>query len=118
MRRTFSTKLLDQCLQSERIEREQERERTLLLLLRTLPKLAEIYGIREAYIFGSLARPGRFRKDSDIDIAVLGLRKRLYFAFMAALRNALAREVDVIELEQHPWREKILKDGIRWKKTN
>lgn len=61
MRRTFSTKLLDQCLQSERIDREQERERTLLLLLPTLPELAEIYGIREAYIFGSLAKPGRLR---------------------------------------------------------
>ncbi|MEK7727540.1 MAG: nucleotidyltransferase domain-containing protein [candidate division KSB1 bacterium] len=118
MPRTFNTDILDQCLQRERLENEKTRKRTLRQLTQLLPKLAGDYGLREAYVFGSLTKPGRFRKNSDIDIAVLGLKKKDYFAFMAALRNALEREVDVIELESHPWREKILEAGIQWKEPN
>ena len=33
----------------------------------------------EAYLFGSLILEGRFRQNSDIDIAVLGLKKYDYY---------------------------------------
>lgn len=116
MRRTFNTDILDQYLQRERAENEIKREQTLAQVMSLLPKLARDFGLREAYVFGSLTQPGRFRKHSDVDLAVRGLKKENYFAFMAALHNALEREVDVVELERHPWREKILETGIRWKK--
>ncbi len=118
MRRTFNTEVLEQCLQRERIENEKKREQTLAQVMSLLSKLAREYSLREAYVFGSLAKPGRFRNHSDVDLAVLGLKKENYFAFMAALRNNLEREVDVVELDHHPWREKILETGIKWKKRN
>lgn len=78
MRRPFNTDILEQCLQRERSENEKSREHTLQKLLQLLPQLSKQYGVREAFVFGSLATPGRFHQNSDIDIAVFGLQKKIF----------------------------------------
>ncbi len=58
--------------------------------------------IRRAYIFGSVTRPGAFRADSDIDVAVEGeLSADAYFSLWRDLEAALPGwEVDLVELDQ------------------
>ncbi len=50
-----------------------------------------------------------------MDFAFLGLEKDKFFYTVAFLSNYLEREVDVVEMEKVKFREKIKKEGIKWK---
>jgi hypothetical protein len=118
MVKPFKTTLLDQQLRKKRQENEKIRQQTLQQLLRMLPQLAVRYGFARAYVFGSLTKKGRFQKTSDVDIAVEGLTDEKYFAFMAELSDLLDREVDVIQIERHHLKKRILETGLEWKKSS
>jgi predicted nucleotidyltransferase len=118
MTKPFKTTLLDRHLRRQQQENERMRQETLQRLLRLLPKLAPRYGFDQAYVFGSLAKKGRFRKTSDIDLAVRGLTNEKYFSFMAELSDRLGREVDVIQLEKHHLSKRIMETGITWNKKD
>lgn len=76
--------------------REAERQRWLARVREIVLDLSPRYpGIRRVYLFGSLAQPGRFRSDSDIDLAVECDTLEAESAFWRALERALARDVDV-----------------------
>ncbi|MBI4587022.1 MAG: nucleotidyltransferase domain-containing protein [Planctomycetes bacterium] len=87
-----------------------------------MPRLAEKYGFSQAYIFGSLAKKGRFHKNSDIDLAVSGLSDEYLFRFGAELSECMGREVDVLQVEQLKKRphlnQRILEAAIEWKKKS
>jgi len=57
----------------ERQEAEALRKEALKEARKAVLELARDFRIRKAVLFGSVLAPGRFRKDSDIDIAVEGL---------------------------------------------
>lgn len=118
MKRAYDTGILDAHLKRRREENETSRARTVRLIMNALPRLAKRYGLREAYIFGSLTKPNGFRKNSDADLAVEGLRNRDYFSLRAELVRLVDREVDIIQLESHPLRKQILASGVRWKKKS
>lgn len=118
MTRQFKTTLLDQHLRKERRENEKTRKQLLQHLLRALPQLAARYGFARVYVFGSLTKKGRFRKTSDVDVAIEGLTDEKYFTFMTELADLLGREVDVIQLERHHLKERIIESGIEWKKSD
>jgi len=118
MTRPFKTTLLDQHLRKERQENEKIRQQTLKQLLRALPQLAARYGFARAYVFGSLTKKERFRKTSDVDLAVEGLTDEKYFTFMAELSGLMGREVDVIQIEKHHLKNRILETGLEWKRNN
>jgi len=66
-----------------------------------IEKAAEIlkkHGCSEVFIFGSLVK-GRFNDNSDIDIAVRGLKDEDYFKVLAELGRDLLCEVDLIDLD-------------------
>ena len=86
--------------------------------LRLLPSLSRKYGFQSAYLFGSLTKAGRFRDDSDVDVAIAGLKNDKYFAFIAELSERLGREVDVVQIERHRFRKQIEESGIKWEKKN
>jgi len=117
MNKPFKTSILDQHLRKKRRENEKRRQEIIQQLQRLLPELASKYGFTRAYIFGSLAKTGRFHNHSDVDIAVAGLTDEKYFAFMAELSSQLAREVDVVQIEKHHMRERIIESGIVWTKS-
>jgi len=74
-----------------------------------LPRQSEIW------VFGSLLRPGRFKPDSDIDLAVTRLpsgRTEAWLESELALR--LDRRVDVLNLHETGLRAKIEQTGERW----
>jgi hypothetical protein len=118
MTKPFKTTLLDQHLRKERQANEKMRKQMLQQLLRLLPQLAARYGFARAYVFGSLIKKGRFRKTSDVDVAIEGLTDEKYFTFMAELSDLLGREVDVIQIEKHRLKNRILEIGLEWKKSS
>lgn len=69
----------------------------------------------EVWVFGSVLRPGRFREDSDVDIAVDSLPPGLsegWLQFQLALR--IDRAVDLLNLNETGLREKIEREGEKW----
>jgi hypothetical protein len=66
------------------------------------------------YPFGSVLQPGRFREDSDVDLAFEGLSDEDYFRAKRYLENTLRRPVDVLQLEEHRLRDVICRKGVRW----
>ena len=113
----FSTPLLDRALAKERERKEQRRKEFLEAVFQALEELSHEVPFEEVYIFGSLAKPYRYSGDSDVDVAFLGLKDEDFFRAMAFLSRKLGTEVDVLQLEGHRLREKILKEGIRWKRS-
>ena len=83
-----------------RTRREADRlhwlQRTRDAVRRIAPSCA---GVRSVYIYGSLVQPGRFRPDSDIDVAVESDGPESESAFWRALERELGRDVDVRPLE-------------------
>ena len=69
------------------------------------------YGCTEIYIFGSIVN-GRFDENSDIDIAVRGLKDELYFRVLGELGMKLFHEIDLLDLddEQDRFAQFILKN--------
>lgn len=66
--------------------------------------LKERFGVREVYVFGSLAGQGPWHSRSDIDLAVEGLAPHQYVAALSALWELLPEgmELDLITLEDAP----------------
>ena len=103
-----------QRMSAERAERREAarvaaRERLRQALAELLPPGSEVW------VFGSVLRPGRFREDSDIDIAVERLPAGLseaWLQYQLALR--VDRGVDVLNLHETGLRARIEHEGERW----
>lgn len=77
-------------------QRERERLAWLARAQEAILRLAPCHpGVQEVYLFGSLLQPGRFRPDSDIDVAVICESLEAESAFWRALEHELQRDVDV-----------------------
>ena len=114
----FSTYLLDYALVREREGREQERQERIAAVLKALDALSHLISFDQSYVFGSLTKPFRFFKDSDIDIGFVGLKDEDFFQTIAFLSRKLGREVDVLQLEDHPLRAKVMREGMKWRKND
>jgi len=112
----FQTDLLDEILKRKELQREKDRCEMINKILNVLPELSEKYGFEQASLFGSLVCRGRFTKKSDIDMAVSGLPKKLYFKLLCELSGILGREVDLVEMVHLRFSEKVLRGGIVWKR--
>ena len=110
----METTLLDQILAERRRERERERREMLGKALKLVERLSGQYGFRQAVLFGSLLREGRFHEDSDVNIAVEALPGEHFFALAAELSRTLGREVDLVEPETCRFSGKIRREGLRW----
>lgn len=98
-------------------ERERLRTRVIQDTLKALERLSEEVSFREAYIFGSLVKPYQFGKFSDVDIAFSGLDKDKLFFVTSFLSRYLERDVNVVHIEDIHFKDKILKEGIKWKNS-
>lgn len=77
-------------------QRESERLAWLERVCEAVRRIAPAHaGVRRVVVFGSLLRPGRFRPDSDVDLAVECDTLEAESAFWRALERALERDVDV-----------------------
>lgn len=114
----FDTSLLDQALAEQQKQREQERLANLEQVLAWLDQHAAAYGIHQAYVFGSLLRLNGFGRHSDVDVAVEAVDTNLFFQAMAALSEAVGRDVDLVELSKCPFAERIRQTGQPWTPPN
>lgn len=105
-----------QFVQKEQEEREEIRKVILQDMEKTLQLLMEKYIWKEIYLFGSIVQDGRFKPNSDVDIAVRGLNKFDYYTFIGEVSEILNRRVDVIRLEECHFSVSIVKKGKRWKR--
>lgn len=112
------TELLDFYLKKLEKKKEARRIRLLRKVKNALGRIRKDLYFKEAYIFGSILKPGRFYNDSDIDIAVNGLKDKDFFLFMARLSDMAGEDVDVLQLEKHRLKDKIMKEGLLWKKQS
>ena len=76
--------------------------------------LVRKHGLRAAFLFGSYAR-GEARPGSDIDLLVDGgasFRPLSVYALGEDVRDATGKDVDVSELEEGPFRSRVLKEAV------
>ncbi len=114
----FDTSVLERARARQRVRLERERLATLSQLLRLLEEHGTALGISEADVFGSLIHPGRFRDDSDVDVAVPRVEAESFFAAMSILSTALGREVDLVDLTMCHFARQIRERAIRWMRTS
>jgi uncharacterized protein len=110
----FDTSILDAALTEQASRFEQERRLVVERLRQWLDDHGRQYGLTEAYIFGSLAKANRFTPRSDIDLAVTFNTADPLLSLMSALSRAFGREVDVVELNQCHFADKIRREGLVW----
>jgi len=108
----FDTSILDMVLEERRKRLEGERKELLVRVVKTLQEIRKRFGIKEAYVVGSLVEPGRWADCSDVDVAVAGA-SRFILDIMGALEEAVGREVDVIDLDRHPRADSFRTRGVK-----
>jgi len=100
------------------LKRQSDQEEMRIALIeqinRVLSKLEKKYDWDEAYLFGSVAQKGKFRRNSDIDIAVSGLNSLEHYAFTGEISELLDKRVDVVLLEECRFTKSIKKKGLKW----
>lgn len=109
----FDFSVIEAGLKRKQELKEKERQELLKRFINVLANLREKYNLSEAFVFGSIVKPGRFIGNSDLDVAVKGLQNDRYFEFMAEISNEIGRDVDVVELEKCRFTEKIKREGIK-----
>jgi predicted nucleotidyltransferase len=94
------------------MERERFRETALVRLRQALKD--HLPG-QAVWVYGSILIAGRFRLESDIDIALeqQPISRSLY-ALQSLLTEATGHAVDICVLEETRFKEKILLLGQRW----
>lgn len=97
--------------------REKLRQDLLSGVFLALKRLASEVSFEKAYIFGSVTKPYQFTEFSDIDIAFSGLDKDKLFFTASFLSRELDRDVNIIYIEDVHFKDKILKEGIEWKRS-
>jgi len=115
----ISHDLVERAIKKKKQEQELRRGCLLVAANRALDRLALIISFDQAYIFGSASKPFAFNALSDLDIGFYGLKDQDFFAAMAFLsRETGLDNVDIIQLEEHRLADKILREGIPWKKSD
>ena len=110
----MTTHLLTEILQQRRTQQEQERQVAVQKAQQWLDEHGTAYGIRRAFIFGSVIRPGHFHKNSDVDIAVESVALEQYCMAISLLSTWLERDVDLIELDKCHFQHRIRQTGQEW----
>lgn len=111
---SFNTSYLDKALKEKRLRLEQQRQTLLKKTLYWLDEFGLKYGIKKAYIFGSVTQPYKFHSQSDIDIAVEEINAKDFFSVIGFISEALVRDVDVVQMNQCHFAHRIREQGIVW----
>ncbi|MEW6328435.1 MAG: nucleotidyltransferase domain-containing protein [Thermodesulfobacteriota bacterium] len=105
----------------ESAENEAARAKAVQVAQSLAEMLIKNYPVKKVVLYGSVIEPGRFKKTSDIDLAVEGLPKQHYFEALALLMEASPFEVDLKPLEDvsELLRQRIDKGRVLYeKRTN
>lgn len=109
----FSISLIES-VEKERLQKlEQQRIEMLNKTIEVLKSYFSGIIIEELYITGSLLVSGKYYEHSDIDIAIKGLPIDMMYKTIFELEEMLNRKVEIIELENCIFKEKIIKTGLK-----
>lgn len=114
MNSKFNTSKLDQIIRDRLVKLEKERQFLLDKTVTWLDKFGTKYGIKKAYIFGSVTKQNKFTESSDIDIAVEQINPEDFFFVISIVSEYLEREVDIIVLNKCHFAHRIMETGILW----
>ena len=114
----FDTYLLDKAKAERSRLMEGERERLFAQTVALLDKYSRRFGIRSAFIFGSVAQPRRFHEHSDIDIAIETSRPERLAEAIGQFSSQLERDVDLVDLAAVPFADRIRREGVLWTPRN
>jgi len=92
-------------------EREKIRRKAIAKLSLLNQILSNFPQVKKAYIFGSIIKEGKFRENSDIDIALEGRVKEDYFLIWSELEEKLNEGVDLRILDSGVTSQIIKKEG-------
>ena len=106
--------LLADYRRKKKLQCEVLRKDIIVKIQAAVSELEKTVPFKEAYIFGSVLTP-YFSEDSDIDIAFTGLKDNDFFKTMRLLSEYTGRDIDIIQLESHRLKDKILKEGVKIK---
>lgn len=93
-------------------QREKERLASLTKTVETLKRYFANKKVEQVYLIGSIIRKGSFYPNSDIDVAVESLKED-YFRIFGELERLLERGIDLIEIDNCRFRDRIMAEGIR-----
>ena len=96
-------------------EDHRQRDQLLSRVRQAAATLKSRFGARRVILFGSLAHRERFHEDSDVDLAVEGLRGEAYLTAWGVVEDAIRdRSVDLVEVETatDSLRSSIQRSGI------
>ena len=110
----YDTSVLDRAIAERRAEWEARRKTTLERVMAALDAVAPQFGVEEAYVFGSLAKAGRYHEKSDIDVAVCWPGQGSFFDLAAEVSRRLGQDIDILPLDKIPFADKIRREGIKW----
>lgn len=66
-------------------------------------------------LFGSLTRPEKFHRGSDVDLALFSEpAHKSFYSLQAEFEERMKRRVDLLLLEESRFKEKLLREGERW----
>lgn len=109
----FSIQLIEK-LEKEKHQKKELVRQTYLQKCRTEIKAYFLsLPVEEVYLTGSVLVAGKFNSCSDIDVAVKGLPDGMYFKSIFELEQLINRKIEIIELENCPFAEKIRKTGLK-----
>lgn len=92
-------------------EREKIRRKAIAKLSLRNEILSNFAEVKKVYIFGSIVKEGKFRENSDIDIALKGKVKEDYFLIWSELEEELNEGVDLRILNSGVTSQIIKKEG-------
>ena len=107
----FDTSVRDRAIKQRRERLEQERRKLIYVVAEVLRESREKYNIREAYITGSLLQSYRWYQFSDVDVVVSGCSRHI-FSIMKEVEDVTDKDVDVIDLDNHPSPDWVRKKGM------
>ena len=82
------------------MEEKEKREKLLNRVQKVASMLKRRFGARRVWLFGSLAQTSWFTSDSDVDLAVEGLKIKEYWKAWKLIEEIIKdRPVDFIEIE-------------------
>ena len=108
----FETDVLDRTLKTRHRQRNRERVALIDQVASALRVCREKYGVREAFIVGSLLLSHRWDHKSDVDVAIGGASERI-LDVMKVVEDAVERDVDVIDLDLHMSAGRFRQKGMK-----
>ncbi len=110
--------ILDKVIAEKKRKAERIRKEILVRVFTVLEHASQRFGFKRAYIFGSISQKNKWSEPSDFDIAIERIDPTMYFKLKIFLEDGLDLEIDLSDLNNIHFKDKVIKEGILWEKRD